>query len=90
MLQHCCSKEDKEQSANRNLHKAINALAIAEVPLGFAFSDAFDRLNAEIEHYRMILSRKGVGTGGSSSNSSGDSGDLSGTGCSTDTGSSRD
>ena len=70
------------EAAYRDMVKLINALAIVEVPAGFNYTTIIDLLNAEIEHYRQILARKGSsgsgsgsGNGGSGSdNGSGDNG----------------
>lgn len=59
------------EAAYRNVVKLVNAMAICEVPAGFDFTTAFNLLNAEIEHFRQILARKGISTG---SNSGGDGG----------------
>ena len=59
------------EAAYRNVVKLANAMAICEVPAGFDFTTAFNLLNAEIEHFRQILARKGISTG---SNSGGDGG----------------
>jgi len=67
------------EAAYRNVVKLANAMSICEVPAGFDFTTAFNLLNAEIEHFRQILARKGISTG---SNSGGD-----GTGTGTGTGS---
>ena len=64
------------EAAYRNVVKLANAMSICEVPAGFDFTTAFNLLNAEIEHFRQILARKGISTG---SNSGGD-------GSTTDTG----
>jgi len=56
----------KVEAAYRNLVKAINALSIVQVPEGFDYATVIDRLNAEVEHYRQILARKGVVSGSSS------------------------
>lgn len=61
------------EAAYRNVVKLANAMAICEVPAGFDFTTAFNLLNAEIEHYRQILARKGISTG---SNSGGDGTDT--------------
>jgi hypothetical protein len=63
------------EAAYRNVVKLANAMAICEVPAGFDFTTAFNLLNAEIEHFRQILARKGISTG---SNSGGDGGTASG------------
>ena len=60
----------KVEAAYRNVVKAVNALAIAEVPEDFDYAPVIDRLNAEIDHYRQILARKGGG--GSSLGGGGD------------------
>ena len=57
------------EAAYRNVVKLANAMSICEVPAGFDFTTAFNLLNAEIEHFRQILARKGISTG---SNSGGD------------------
>ena len=54
------------EAAYRNVVKLVNALSIVEVPAGLDYAPVIDRLNAEIEHYRQILARKGVTTGTSS------------------------
>ena len=51
------------EAAYADLVKLINALSIVEVPAGVDYSSAIDLLNAEIEHFRQILARKGVSTG---------------------------
>ena len=61
------------EAAYRNVVKLVNAMAICEVPAGFDFTTAFNLLNAEIEHFRQILARKGISTG---SNSGGDGTDT--------------
>lgn len=62
------------ESAYRDLVKLINALAIVEYPSDYNYNSIIDHLNAEIEHYRQILARKGVSSGGSSDNGGGDNG----------------
>lgn len=59
------------EAAYKNVVKLINAAAIMEIPAGLDYSAAIDLLNAEVEHYRQILARKGTSTG---SNSGGDGG----------------
>ena len=59
------------EAAYKNVVKLINAAAIMEIPAGLDYSAAIDLLNAEVEHYRQILARKGVSTG---TNSGGDGG----------------
>ena len=54
------------EAAYRDLLKLINAMAICEVPAGYNFVTIIDLLNAEVEHYRQILARKGYSTGGDS------------------------
>lgn len=54
------------EAAYHDLIKAINAMSICEVPAGLDFNAPIDRLNAEVEHYRQILARKGVSTGSGS------------------------
>lgn len=63
------------EAAYRNVVKLVNAMAICEVPAGLDFTTPINLLNAEIEHYRQILARKGISTG---SNSGGDGGTASG------------
>ena len=58
--------------AYKNLVKAINASAIMEMPEGVYWDDIINSLNAEIEHYKQILARKG---GKSADGSSDDSQD---------------
>ncbi len=65
------------EAAYRNVVKLINAMSICEVPAGYSFNSIIDLLNAEIEHYRQILARKGGGSGGGS-NSGGGSDDNGG------------
>lgn len=48
------------EAAYRNVQKLLNAMAICEVPEGLDLSPVIDRLNAEVEHYRQILARKGA------------------------------
>ena len=55
------------EAAYRDLLKLINALAIVEMPAGFNYDPILDRLNAEVEHYRQILARKGISTGSTNS-----------------------
>ena len=59
------------EAAYRNVVKLANAMSICEVPAGLDFTTPINLLNAEIEHYRQILARKGISTG---SNSGGDGG----------------
>ncbi|MBQ7179923.1 MAG: hypothetical protein IJR87_01370 [Bacteroidaceae bacterium] len=59
------------EAAYRDVVKLLNAMAICEVPAGLDFNAPIDRLNAEIEHYRQILARKGGGSGSGSSSGSG-------------------
>ena len=71
------------EAAYRDVVKLLNAMAICEVPAGLDFNAPIDRLNAEIEHYRQILARKGGGSGsgsegGSASSGSGSEGSGSG------------
>lgn len=69
------------EAAYKNVVKLINAAAIMEVPADLDYSQAIDLLNAEVEHYRQILVRKGVSTGsggggGSDDQGGGDDGDT--------------
>lgn len=59
------------EAAYKNVVKLLNAMAICEVPAGVDYGPAIDHLNAEVEHYRQILARKGISTG---TNSGGDGG----------------
>ena len=47
------------EAAYKNLVKLINAAAIMEMPEGLDWNSPIDRLNAEIDHYKDILARKG-------------------------------
>ena len=62
------------EAAYRNVVRLINAMAICEVPAGYNFTTIIDLLNAEIEHYRQILARKGGGSGGSGGGGGSDDG----------------
>ena len=53
----------RTEAAYKDVVKLINALAIVEIPEGFDYNRPIDLLNAEIEHYRQILARKGISTG---------------------------
>ena len=55
------------EAAYRDVVKLVNAMAICEMPAGFNYTTIIDLLNAEIEHYRQILARKGSSSGGGSS-----------------------
>ena len=57
------------EAAYRDVVKLINAMAICEVPAGYNFTTIIDLVNAEIEHYRQILARKGGSSSGGGSNS---------------------
>ena len=75
------------EAAYRNVVKLINAMAICEVPAGYSFGTIIDLVNAEIEHYRQILARKGGGSGSSSSGNSSNGGSSnSGNGGTTNSG----
>ena len=52
------------EAAYRDLVKLINAMAIMEMPEGFYWDDVINSLNAEIDHYKNILARKGSNSGG--------------------------
>ena len=79
------------EAAYRNVVKLINAMAIVEVPAGLDFGAPIDRLNAEVEHYRQILARKGISTGsGEGGEGSGDSSDSGAAGEGGDSGGSSD
>lgn len=52
------------EAAYKDLVKLINAMAIMEMPEGFYWDDAINSLNAEIDHYKQILARKGSSSGG--------------------------
>ena len=47
------------EAAYRNVVRLLNAMSICEVPEGLDLSTPIDRLNAEVEHYRLILARGG-------------------------------
>ena len=47
------------EAAYKNVVKLINAAAIMEMPEGLDWNSPIDRLNAEIDHYKNILARKG-------------------------------
>ena len=47
------------EAAYKNVVRLINAAAIMEMPEGLDWNSPIDRLNAEVEHYRQILARKG-------------------------------
>ena len=72
-------KRQKCEAAYRDVVKLINAMAICEVPAGYSFGTIIDLLNAEIEHYRQILARKGGGSGGGSGSDDGGDDDNGGT-----------
>ena len=59
------------EAAYKNVVKLLNAMAICETPAGLDYSAAIDLLNAEIDHYRQILARKGVSSGTNSGGSGG-------------------
>ena len=64
------------EAAYRDLVKLINAAAIMEMPEGFDWDSVISRLNAEIDHYKNILARKGSSASGEEP-SEDDSGDGS-------------
>ena len=66
------------EAAYRDVMKLLNAMSICEYPSGIDLNNTIDHLNAEIEHYRQILARKGVSTGGGGN--SGGGGDNNGGG----------
>ena len=63
------------EAAYKNVVKLLNAAAIMEQPADLDYNPVIDRLNAEVEHYRQILARKGTNTG---TNSGGDGGSSDG------------
>ena len=63
------------EAAYKNVVKLLNAAAIMEQPADLDYNPVIDRLNAEVEHYRQILARKGMSTG---TNSGGDGGSSDG------------
>ena len=67
------------EACYRDVLKLINALAIVEYPAGINYGTPIDRLNAEIEHYRQILARKGGGSGGSGNSQQGGTTENGGT-----------
>ena len=62
---------NQAEAAYRDLMKLLNAMSICEYPSGIDFGNTIDHLNAEIEHYRQILARKGVSTGSGSGSGGG-------------------
>ena len=52
-------KRLEAEAAYKNVVRLINAAAIMEMPEGLDWNSPIDRLNAEVEHYRQILARKG-------------------------------
>ena len=54
------------EQAYKDLVKLINALAIVEVPDTIDYYGIVSNLNAEIDHYKQILARKGTTADGSS------------------------
>ena len=52
------------EAAYKDLVKLINAMAIMEMPEGFYWDDIMNSLNAEIDHYKQILARKGSSASG--------------------------
>ena len=63
------------EAAYKNVVKLLNAAAIMEILAELDYNPVIDRLNAEVEHYRQILARKGTSTG---TNSGGDGGSSDG------------
>ena len=57
-------KRLEAEAAYRDVVKLINAAAIMEMPEGLDWNSPIDRLNAEIDHYKNILARKGSTSGG--------------------------
>lgn len=47
------------EAAYRKVVRVLNAMAICQTPAAIDFEPVIDRINAEVEHYRLILSRKG-------------------------------
>ena len=54
------------EAAYRDLVRLVNALAIVEVPADLDYTTIVNSLNAEIDHYKQILARKGATADGSS------------------------
>ena len=54
------------EAAYRNVVKLVNAMAICDTPDTIDFTAPINLVNAEVEHYRQILARKGAGGGNSS------------------------
>lgn len=75
------------EAAYKDVVKLINALAIVETPADLDYSAIIDLLNAEIDHYRQILARKGTSTGSNSGGDGSKDDDSSGDGGSDDGGS---
>ena len=57
-------KRLEAEAAYKNVVRLINAAAIMEMPEGLDWNSPIDRLNAEIDHYKNILARKGSTSGG--------------------------
>lgn len=75
------------EAAYRNVVKLVNAMSICQQPADFDWNSVIDRLNAEIDHYRQILARKGYGSGSSSGGGGSDEGSSDDGGGSDDGGS---
>ena len=66
------------EAAYKNVVKLINAAAIMEMPESFDWNSPIDRLNAEIDHYKNILARKGSTSGGEDEEPETDGGNTDG------------
>ena len=66
------------EAAYRDLVKLINAAAIMEMPEGLDWNSPIDRLNAEIDHYKNIIARKGSTSGGEDEEPETDGGNADG------------
>ena len=66
------------EAAYKTVVKLINAAAIMEMPESFDWNSPIDRLNAEIDHYKNILARKGSTSGGEDEEPETDGGNTDG------------
>ena len=66
------------EASYRDLVKLINAAAIMEIPADLDYSIVIDRLNAEIDHYKNIIARKGSTSGGEDEEPETDGGNADG------------
>ena len=66
------------EAAYKNVVRLINAAAIMEMPEGLDWNSPINRLNAEIDHYKNILARKGSTSGGEDEEPETDGGNTDG------------